>query len=153
MNDAQIGQVASAITPNTRQQYFLRYFTAILTDLVVLNLFNEYWDRVHIASFTISLFAAVLLQLLLQLTLHIEHRVDGYFKARAGLAASVARWVGRWFVLFVSKFIILYIFEIVFSGEVHFGGPAHGVVAFIAVILSMLAAEELLIRFYRRLGQ
>jgi hypothetical protein len=149
---ADIGEVASALTPTTRQQYFLRYFTAILTDLVVLNLFNEYWDRVHIGSFSISLCAALLLQVLLQLTLHVEHRVDVYFKARSGVVAGVLRWVGRWLVLFTSKFVILYVLNRVFQGEVHFSGAAHGVVAFIVVIVSMLAAEELLVRFYRWLG-
>jgi len=35
-----------------RQQLFIRYFTAILIDLTVLNLFDEYWDNVVIESFT-----------------------------------------------------------------------------------------------------
>lgn len=148
----QAGEVASALTPSSRQQYFLRYFTAILTDLVVLNLFNEYWGRVHIASFTVSLFAAVMLQVLLQITLHIEHRVDAFFKQRPGVTAAVLRWVGRWFVLFASKFVILYALQLAFRGDVHFAGAAHGVLAFIVVVVTMLAAEELLVRLYRALG-
>lgn len=145
-------EVASALTPTSRQQYFLRYFTAILTDLVVLNLFDEYWSRVHIESFTVSLLAAILLQILLQATLHLEHRVDRFFRARHGLQFEVLRWTGRWLVLFVSKFVILYALEFAFGDGVHFAGAAHGVLAFIVVVVSMLAAEELLVRFYRRLG-
>jgi len=52
-------------TYNARQQLFIRYFTAILIDLTVLNLFDEYWEYVEIDSFTISLLAALLLQVLL----------------------------------------------------------------------------------------
>ena len=33
---------ASAIAPSNKQRLFMRYFTAILIDLVVLNLFVEY---------------------------------------------------------------------------------------------------------------
>ena len=39
---------------STHQQMFVRYFTAILIDLTVLNFFDEYWEHVKIESFTIS---------------------------------------------------------------------------------------------------
>ncbi len=52
-----------------RQALFIGYFLCVLVDLTVLNLFDEYWQRVDIDSFTVSLFAAALLQLLLKLTL------------------------------------------------------------------------------------
>ena len=68
-------EVASANAPSNNQQLFLRYFTAILIDLVVLSLFAEYWSLVTIESFTVALFAAILLQLLLKLTLLVEHQV------------------------------------------------------------------------------
>ena len=54
-----------------RQVLFVRYLTAIMIDLTVLNLFEEHWDAVIIDSFTISLLAAVLLQVLLKVTLKI----------------------------------------------------------------------------------
>ena len=57
--------IASAEIPSTNQKLFVRYFTAILTDLVVLNLFAEFWRHVVIDSFSIALLAAVLLQILL----------------------------------------------------------------------------------------
>jgi hypothetical protein len=40
-------EVASAEAISTKQKLFLRYFTAILVDLVVLNLFAEYWQHVQ----------------------------------------------------------------------------------------------------------
>lgn len=73
--------VASAEDMSSRQRLLLRYFTVTLIDLVVLSLFAEYWRHVTVLSFTISLSAAVLLQVLLKLTLIIEHRVADYFKA------------------------------------------------------------------------
>ncbi len=63
-----------------RQQIFLSFTFAVLVDLTVLNLFNEYWNYVFIEYFSISLLAALLLQSLLRVTISIEHRVASYFK-------------------------------------------------------------------------
>jgi hypothetical protein len=144
-------EVASAEAMTTRQRLFLRYFTAILIDLVVLNLFAEHWHHVSIDSFTLSLFAAVLLQVLLKLTLVIEGRVADYFNAREGTAARAMRFVSAWFILFLSKFVILGAINFTFGDSVVFSGPVHGVLAFIVVVVIMLAAEEAIVRFYRRL--
>ena len=148
----EIPGVAQAQTPSTGQRLFLRYFTAILVDLVVLNLFAEYWELVEVNSFTISVFAAVLLQVLLKLTLAIEHRIGAFFKTKEGALAKALHFLVAWFVLFGSKFVILAALDFAFGEWVHFRGPFHGVVAFIAVVVAMLAAEELIVRFYRRLA-
>jgi hypothetical protein len=137
---------------STRQQLFLRYFTAVLVDLTVLNLFDEYWSAVTIGPFTISLLAAVLLQVMLRATLALEHRVAAFFKAKAGTAAKVARYASAWAILFLSKFVILYALHLVFGDAVAFEGPLHGVPAFIAVIMVMLATEEAIIMLYRKLA-
>ncbi|HEX5939952.1 MAG TPA: hypothetical protein VFZ12_06295 [Dehalococcoidia bacterium] len=143
---------ASAQAPSNRQRLFLRYFTAILIDLVVLNFFVEYSTYVVIDSFTVSLLAAVLLQILLKLTIAVEHRVAAFFKARPGGFAKFMRFFCAWLVLFGSKFVILEALDIVFGHRVDFGGPFHGLVALIVVVVAMLVAEEAIVRFVRRLG-
>ena len=47
--------------PSDRQRTFLRYYTGTLIDLVVLGLFDEFSDKVWVASFSIALLAAILL--------------------------------------------------------------------------------------------
>lgn len=144
--------VASATLPSTNQALYVRYFTATLIDLVVLNLFDEYWQHVVIGSFTISLAAAIILQLLLKLTLWLEHKVADFFNARPGVMFKFMRYFGAWLILFGSKFVMLEAISIAFGDKVNFGGPMHGVVAFIAVVIVMVIAEELVMRLYRRLG-
>jgi hypothetical protein len=150
--DMKMMEVASAQTPSNKQQLFLRYFTAILIDLTVLNLFVEYWAYVVIDSFTISLLAAVMLQVLLKLALLLEHRVAVFFSAKQGAMARFVRVLSAWLILFASKFIILGAINLAFGDRVSFTGPLHGVVAFIVVVMTMLAAEELIVRFYRSLS-
>ena len=144
--------VASAQLPSSSQRLYVRYFTAILTDLVVLNLFAEYWQHVVIDSFTISLLSAVLLQVFLRVTLYIEGKVAHYFEKKSGGIAKLMRYLSAWAILFSSKFAILGAINFAFGTEVYFGGPLHGVVAFIIVVVVMLVAEELNVRLYRRLN-
>lgn len=144
---------ATVEPPTNKQRLFVRYFTAVLVDLVVLNLFAEYWkSRVVIDTFTTSLLAAVLLQILLQVTIAIEHRVAAYFKARPGGWMKFMRYFSAWVILFGSKFVILEALSVSFGDSVKFYGAYHGIVPLIIVIVAMLLAEELLVRLYRRLG-
>ena len=134
------------------QRQFLRYYTGFLMDLVVLNLFAEYWDKVYVASFTVSLLAALVLQALLKATIAVEHKVALYWKAKGpGKLNTFMRYFCAWLVLFGSKFVILEAIVQIFGKEVHFLGMWHGVVTLIVVVVVMLVAEELMVRIYRRI--
>ena len=144
---------ATVEVPSNKQRLFVRYFTAILIDLVVLNLFVEYSKNVTIDSFTTSLFCAVVLQVLLKLTIAVEHRVAQYFKAKkpSGLM-TFCRFFFAWVVLFGSKFVILEAITLLFGDNVRFEGRFNGIVTLIVVVVVMLIAEEAIVRVYRRLG-
>ena len=143
---------AAAEVPSTRQRLFSRYVIAILVDLVVLNLMAEHWSRIRIDAFSTGLIAAVLLQLLLQATLVLEHHVASLFDTREGPAWTFLRFFSAWLILFGSKFVMLGVIDRVLDDRLHFSGPMHGVIPFVAVIVAMLAAEELIMRIYRRLA-
>jgi len=125
---------------------------SILIDLVVLNLCAEYWQHVQISSFSITLAAALLLQLLLQGTLIVEHHIAAWFSGRQGYAWRFLRFFSAWLVLFSSKFVMLWAIDLTFGDALQFTGPLHGVVAFLAVIIAMVAAEELVEQVVRRLA-
>ena len=150
MSDGSDGaaQPVSATVPSTRQRLFLRYFMFILIDIVVLNLLAEYWDKVELHSFTVSLFAAILLQLLLKLTLRLEHHVADYFKQKEGHTARVMRVLATWTVLLTSKLIMLKAIDLIFGERLRFHGPRH-ILVFIIVVVAILVAEELVARFVR----
>ena len=153
MTTSEVLMPTSAEGPTNGQRLFVRYFTAILIDLVVLNLFVEYSGKVAIDSFTTSLLAAVVLQVLLKLTLAVEHRVAAYFKARPGALMTFLRFFFAWLILFASKFVILEAISLAFGDKVRFDGIWHGIVTLIVVIIVMLLAEEAIVRLYRRLGR
>lgn len=134
------------------QKLFVRYLVAVLIDLTVLNLFDEFWDLVTIDPFSVSVLAAILLQVLLKVTLVLEHKVAAYFNAKTGGFARFMRFFTAWLILFGSKFAMLGAIDFAFGDDVQFTGPLHGVVSFIVVVVVMLAAEEIAVRSYRRLG-
>ena len=140
-------------TPSSRQRAFFRYLTATLVDLAVLNLCIEYWrEYVAADSFTITLVAAVLLQILLKLTIVLEHKVAAFFNARPGGFNKFMRYFTAWLILFGSKFVILEALALALGDRLRFGGPFHGIVALIAVVVALLVAEAVLVVVYRRMG-
>ena len=139
-------------TPAPRQRAFLRYLTATLVDLVVLGLFAEYWEHVVVASFSVMLLAAVVLQILLKLTIVLEHHVAAFFNARPGGFNKFMRFFTAWLILFGSKFVILEALALAFGDRLRFGGPFHGIVALIVVVVVMLAVEAALVKVYRSMG-
>jgi hypothetical protein len=144
-----ITEVEDSQWVSATQGRFIRYMLYVLVDLTVLNLFVEYWDRVVVDSFTISLFTAALLQVLLKAILAVEHRIAHYFQSRPGKRAVVLRVLATWAVLFGSKFLILEAVDIVFGDDVDLGG----LVPFIVLVVALLAAETILTRIYDALAR
>ena len=139
-------------TPSPRQRVFMRYLTATLVDLAVLGLFAQYWEYVSVSSFTVMLLAAVVLQVLLKLTIVLEHKVAAYYNARPGGFNKFMRFFTAWLILFGSKFVILEALVLAFGDRISFGGPFHGIVALIVVVVVMLVVEAILVKLYRSLG-
>lgn len=137
---------------NRKQHLFIKYTFAVLVDLVVLNLFNQYSEHVFIESFSISLLVAVLLQILLQGTLVVEHRVADYFKTKPGVIMKILRGLSTWAILFISKLVILKVIALLFGESIVFSGPLHGVVMFIIVVIAIIVAEQTIIQVNKKLA-
>jgi len=149
----EIPGIALTEAMNNSQRLFVRYLVAVLIDLTVLNLFDEFWELVTVDPFSVSVLAAVLLQVLLKATLALEHKVAAWFNTKSGGFARFMRFFTAWLILFGSKFVMLGAIDFAFGDDVSFAGPLHGVVSFIVVVMVMLAAEEVAVRIYRRLGR
>ena len=149
----EIPGIALTEEMNNSQRLFVRYLVAVLIDLTVLNLFDEFWALVTVDPFSVSVLAAILLQVLLKATLVLEHKVAAWFSAKSGGFARFMRYFTAWLILFSSKFVMLGAIDFAFGDDVLFTGPLHGVVSFIVVVMVMLAAEEVAVRIYRRLGR
>jgi len=136
---------------SSKQQIFVRYLVATLIDLVVLNLFDEYWDNVIVGSFTISLLVAILLQALLKVTIKLEHRVAKWFDSKSFMFKRFTKFMTLWAVLFGAKVLILELLSLVFGDKMVFKGAWHGVIAFLVVVTVMILVEQLAVKINKSL--
>lgn len=136
------------IGPTRRQRIFADWLTDILVYLVVLNLFVEYSDSIVIDSFLISILTAALLKVLLVVITHGKKTVWRWARSKGSRAYTVVGAIGVWAILFLSKFVILGIEDLVFGDLVELG-------SFIDVMLlvaSLVVTREVVRRAYLWLG-
>ncbi|MDM0070679.1 hypothetical protein [Variovorax sp. J31P207] len=57
-----------------------------------------------------------------------------------------------WLVLFALQFVILEALSFAFGGKVRFEGEFNGIVALVAVLATMLVAEEGMVLIFQSLG-
>ena len=140
---------ADTIIITTQQRRFASWMTDVLVYTVVLNLFVEYSDNVVIDSFTISIFTAVVLKALLDVILGVEHRIRGWFAAREGTFWRVTGAVSTLGVLFLSKFVILEVIDIIFGDHVELGH----LIEVIALVIALMVTRRIFNGIYNRLGE
>jgi hypothetical protein len=130
------------------QARFLSWVSAVLVDIVVLNLFVEFVHTIVIDSFSISILTAVLLKLMVDAVKGLEQSVSAYFAAREGAVWKPVRFLAVWLILFLSKFVILEAVNVVFGDHVELGS----FIEIVGIIVTMLAANAALLAVYRSLG-
>lgn len=132
-----------------RQLLFVGVVTNVLVNIVVLNLFVEYFDKVIIDHFTISVFTAVLLTALMWLITRVEHRVrQFFFDEHEGTGSRVIGLIAIWAILFGSKFLILKVVDMVFGDHVELGK----LLEVILLVVAMLVANGVMQAIFARLG-
>jgi hypothetical protein len=136
------------LTISPAQARFISWVSAVLVDVVVLNLFVEFVHTIVIDSFYISVLTAVLLKLMVDAVGGLERAVSTYFAAREGAVWRAVRVGAVWLILFVSKFVILEVVNFVFGDHVELGS----FIEIVALIVTMLAANATLLAIYRRLA-
>ena len=130
------------------QVVFASWVTDVLVYIVVLNLFVEYVPKVITESFTISIFTAVVLKVLIDAIAGLEHRVRGWFSERDAPIWRALGVVTVFSILFISKFVVLEIIDIIFGERVSLGG----FIEVALLVVTMILARRSVTWIYRRLG-
>ena len=132
-----------------RQHGFSLIVIGVLVNICILNLFVEHVDAVVIDSFSISMLTAILLSVMVWTIAGFEHRVSGWFGGHEGRAWKVAGFFAVWGILFLSKFVILEVVDIVFGDHVELGK----LLEVILLVFAMLIAQRLIDLLYDTLGR
>ena len=134
--------------PKSRQARFLEMMSGVLVYAVVLGFFNDYTEMLHTGTYSVTFALAIVMQLLTYLTFRVKDRVVRLTKRHQARHTVVVRAVSIWIILFISKFVFLWVITIVFRGEVQ----VSGFVGLILIILTTTIATQILARVYSYLG-
>ncbi len=140
---------ADEIAITKAQARFVSWVSEVLLDIVVLNLFVEYIHTIVIDSFAISVLTALLMKLAIDAVKGLEHRVASYFQTKQGLVWRALGLISVFSILFLSKFVILELVNVVFGDHVELGH----FIEIVAIILTMLGGNALLQLVFRQLGR
>jgi hypothetical protein len=147
----QPGNVVNApdrLTITKWQLVYVGWTLTLLAYIVVLNLWVEFNSSVVIDSFVISVATAAVLLVLLVVILGLEHRVKHWFAQREGRVYRVLGTVSTLLILFLSKFVILEVIDIVFGEHVDLG---HFLDVLVLVLL-LIVAQKVMVLIWDAIG-
>jgi hypothetical protein len=130
------------------QLVYVGWTLTLLAYIVVLNLWVELNDKVVIDSFVISIATAAVLLALLVLILGFEHRVKAWFAQREGTVYRLLGAASTLLILFLSKFVILEVVDIVFGEHVELGS----FVDVLLLVLLLIVAQRAMVFAWDALG-
>jgi hypothetical protein len=130
------------------QLTYVGWTMTLLAYIVVLNLWVQFNDKVVIDSFLISIFTSAVLLALVVTIMGLEHRVKEWFAAREGQVYRVLGTVSTLLILFLSKFVILEVIDIIFGEHVELGK----FVDVLLLVLILIIAQKAMVAIWRALG-
>lgn len=112
--------------------------------VVVLNLAIEYLPAVISEGFTLSLLTAVLLKLALEVVIIVKKRAMARFRGAITLRARVTSGLLLWGAAAGSKFVVLWLVDLVFGDAVSLGGFVSVTLLVVSLLVARAAVRGLL---------
>lgn len=145
---ASVTNDRTGIVVTRAQALFASWVSDVLVYVVVLELFVQYLPRVVTESFTVSILTAMVLKLLIVGIAGLEHHTRSRFQRHQGPLWRAFGLLTMFSILFISKFVVLEVIDIVFGDRVTLGG----FIEVALLVVTMIAAQQGMTWIYRRLG-
>lgn len=133
---------------NARQLLFKELFVGTLIYAVVLGLFDDYTDIVYITSFSFTLFAAVVLEILTYLAFLLKNQIIAWLRGRSGVAYRALMFFCVWLVMFLSKFVFVGALNYIFGDNVN----VYGFFGILTIVICVTIVHKLADLTFIRLG-
>ena len=134
---------------NSRQLVFQEIFIGTLIYAVVLGFFNDYTSIVYAKSFSTIFLASLVLEFLTFLALKLKSQIIAWLKGRDGFGYTLMMFFSVWLVMFLSKFVLIWVLGVLFGGYI----PINGFFGILAVVLCVTITHKLAYRIFNRLGE
>ncbi len=132
-----------------RQLLFKELFVGTLIYAVVLGFFNDYTSMVDAVSFSTILFAAFVLELLTYMAFRIKNSIVARLKQPKGIGYKLSMIFCIWLVMFLSKFVFVWVIDFVFRGNI----TISGFFATLLLVVSVTVTHKLADILFVKLGQ
>jgi hypothetical protein len=107
---------------NSKQLIFKELFVGTLIYAVVLGFFNDYTSIVYAKSFSSIFFASVVLEILTYLAFLLKNKIIMRLKDRHEHIYKLLMFFFVWLVMFLSKFIFVWIIDAIFGNNINIYG-------------------------------
>jgi len=134
---------------SSRQLLFQELFIGTLIYVTVLGLFQDYTSIVYAKSFSTILFAAVVLELFTYLAFQLKNKIINLLKNREGKIYLVLMFFCVWLVMFLSKFVFIWVLDLIFGEYINI----NGFFGILFVVLSVTVIHRLAYLIFNILGE
>lgn len=133
---------------SSKQLLFQEIFIGTLIYVIVLGMFNDYTSVVYAKSFSTILFASIVLEILTYLALRLKSLIIIWLKERKGKVYLLLMFFSVWLVTFFSKFIFIWVLDLLFSAYINI----KGFFGILLVVLSVTIIHKLAYKIFTKLG-
>ena len=119
----------------------------VLVYSVVLGFFNDYTTIIHTESYSVTFALAIIMQLLTYLTFKLKDIVVAKIKNTKDSSKLLIAF-GVWLVMFFSKFVFLWVIDLVFREYVQ----VSGFIGLLIVIIAMTAISTFVTYVFKKLA-
>lgn len=135
-------------TFNPKQLLFKELFIGTLIYVTVLGFFDDYTSFVYATSFSTIFLAAIILELLTYLAFLLKSRIVSWLKDKQGFVYKVLMLFCVWLVMFLSKFLFIWVIDTIFSDNINI----HGFFGILWLVLSVTLVHKVADRVFVKLG-
>ncbi len=107
---------------NSKQLLFKELFVGTLIYTVVLAFFNDYTSMVYAKSSSTIFLAALVLETLTYLAFMLKGKIIARLTNCDGTFYTILMFFSVWIVMFVSKFIFIWVIDTIFGNNINING-------------------------------
>lgn len=133
---------------NSKQRLFKEIVAGTLIYAVVLGFFDDYTSIFYAKSFSTIFLVAVVMQILTLLTFKLKDQALMWLKGRHGTMYTLARFFCVWLIMFLSKFVFLWVIDMFFGSTI----TISGFIGLLAIIISVTILSKLADYTFFKLG-
>lgn len=133
---------------NSKQILFKELFVGTLIYAVVLGFFNDYTSIVYAKSFSTIFYSAVVLEMLTYFAFLLKKKIVTWLNNRQGLIYRILMFFCVWLVMFLSKFVFIWIIDLTFGNNINI----YGFFGILLIVLSVTIIHRLANKVFIELG-